>query len=98
MTLLHILAGLLELISGALALSAHKGGKLYRKSGMILVYGMSVLSASGAVMAAWKPDRISVLAGLLTFYLVLTALFTVRRGQGVHWLGRVLFTSWRPGA
>jgi hypothetical protein len=87
MLLLHILGGLIGLASGAVALSASKGGRLHRKSGTIFVYAMSVLSMSGAIIAALIPERISVMAGLLTFYLVLTGLLTVRRGsQGSKWM------------
>jgi hypothetical protein len=46
---------------------------------MIFVYAMLVMSVSGAVMAALKPERISVIAGMLTFYLVTSALLTVQR-------------------
>jgi uncharacterized membrane protein len=77
--LLHILAGLIGLASGAVALYALKGAKLHRKSGMIFVYAMLFMSSSGAVIAALKPQRLSVIAGVLTFYLVITALLTVRR-------------------
>jgi peptidoglycan/LPS O-acetylase OafA/YrhL len=94
MILLHIIGGLVGLTSGAVALSAPKGGWLHRKSGIIFVYAMLVLSVSGAVMAALKPERISVIAGLLTFYLVITALLTVRRRvQGFDWMttGAMLF-------
>jgi peptidoglycan/LPS O-acetylase OafA/YrhL len=88
MILLHILGGLVGLTSGAIALSAPKGAKLHRRSGTIFVYAMMVLSVSGAVMAALKPERVSVLAGALTFYLVITALLTVRRqGHGFDWMG-----------
>lgn len=87
MILLHILGGLVGLTSGAVALSAPKGARLHRKSGMIFVYAMLVLSVSGAVMAALKPERISVMAGMLTFYLVTTALLTVRRHEpGFNWM------------
>ena len=55
MILLHIIDGLVGLTSGAIALSTRKGGKLHRKSGMIFVYAMTVLSASGAVMDG-SPD------------------------------------------
>jgi peptidoglycan/LPS O-acetylase OafA/YrhL len=38
-------------------------------------------------MAALKPQRVSVVAGSLTFYLVTTALLTVRRrGAGQRWI------------
>jgi uncharacterized membrane protein len=79
MILLHIIGGLLGLTSGAVALSAPKGANLHRKNGMAFVYAMVVLSTSGALMAVLIPERISVIAGLLTFYLVITALLTVRR-------------------
>jgi peptidoglycan/LPS O-acetylase OafA/YrhL len=61
---------------------------------MVFVYAMLVMSVSGAVMAALKPERVSVIAGLLTFYLVVTGLLTVRRhGQGFNWMdtGAMLF-------
>ena len=87
MILLHILGGLIGLTSGAVALAAPKGGTLHRKSGTVFVYAMLLMSTSGAVMAALMPERVSVIAGLLTFYLVLTALLTVRRrGQGFRWM------------
>jgi hypothetical protein len=78
---LHVAAGLLALLSGAVALYALKGGALHRKSGMVFVYAMLVMSASGAVIAALQPTVVAmnVIAGALTFYLVLTALLTVRR-------------------
>src|SRR5512145_3201700 len=79
MVLIHIIGGLVGLTSGAAALSAYKGGRLHRKSGMIFVYAMSVLSVTGPVMAALKPEQISIIAGMLTVYLVITALLTVRR-------------------
>jgi hypothetical protein len=52
---------------------------VHRKSGMIFVYAMLVLSASGAVMATTVRPNGNVMAGVLTFYLVLTAALTVRR-------------------
>jgi uncharacterized membrane protein len=78
-TLLHILTGAIALVAGAIALSALKGGSLHRKSGRVFVGAMLFMSASGALIAAFIPVRISVVAGMLTFYLVLTSLLTVRR-------------------
>lgn len=87
MTFLHIIAGLSGLTSGAVALYAAKGGKLHRQSGMVFVYTMLLMSASGALLAALNVERISVVAGLLTFYLVSTALLTVRRPlRSFSWL------------
>jgi len=86
MDLLHIVAGSTALASGAVALYALKGAMLHRKSGMLFVLAMLVMSASGAVMAVLKPEMLSVIAGVLTFYLVITALLTVRRPAGSRWI------------
>lgn len=85
MTLLHIIGGSVGLLSGAVALMAAKGSKLHRNSGTIFVFAMLVLSASGAAMAAVLPEPISVIAGMLTFYLVMTAWLTVRPRPENRW-------------
>lgn len=54
MKLFHMIAGLLAIGTGAVALYALKGGRLHRQSGTIFVYAMLVIAASGAVMAALK--------------------------------------------
>ena len=80
MKLIHIVAGLLALASGFVALYALKGGNLHRRSGMLFAYAMLVLTATGALMATFvSPNRGNVVAGVLTFYLVITSLLTVRR-------------------
>jgi len=76
---IHIIAGLLALMAGAIALYALKGSKLHRKSGLVFVGAMMVMSSSGVLMAILKPDRGTALGGMLTFYMVSTALLTVRR-------------------
>jgi hypothetical protein len=76
----HVLAGGLGIVAGFVALYAAKGATVHRKSGMMFVYAMLVLSATGAVMATtFRPNMGNVMAGVLTFYLVLTAVLTVRR-------------------
>jgi hypothetical protein len=92
----HILAGALALVFGYVALYATKGATLHRKAGMLFVYVMVTMSLSGALMDSLKTSRISVnvVAGLLTFYCVTTALLTVRRRpQEYPWIDRaaVLF-------
>lgn len=79
MVLLHIAAGLLALIAGAVALLARKGGAWHRKGGTVFACAMLVMSSTGALMAASKGERISVIAGVLTFYLVSTGWLTLRR-------------------
>jgi uncharacterized membrane protein len=79
MVWLHIVAGSIALVAGAIAMYALKGATLHRKSGRVFVYAMLVMSSTGAIVAATLPVRVSVIAGALTFYLVVTALITVRR-------------------
>lgn len=80
MRLVHITAGLVALLAGAVALYAVKGSKLHRKSGMIFVMAMLVMTSSAVVMAAFlRPHKVNLIAGVLTFYLVSTGLLTVRR-------------------
>ncbi|HVG07066.1 MAG TPA: DinB family protein [Thermoanaerobaculia bacterium] len=74
----HIVAGGLGLIFGFAALYAAKGARLHRKSGMLFVYSMVTMAVTGAVIAALRSVETSVIAGLLTAYLVVTALTTVR--------------------
>jgi hypothetical protein len=84
---LHIVAGVIGLVSGYIALYALKGAKLHRKSGTIFAYAMLFMSATGAVIAASRSKELSVIAGALTFYLVMTSLLTVRRpAVGALWL------------
>jgi uncharacterized membrane protein len=87
---IHILAGLLALVFGYVALFARKGATLHRKSGSVFVHAMVAMSLSGALMAALHGSSVSVVAGLLTFYFVTTALLTVRRhAQDSQWIDRV---------
>ena len=80
MTEIHIVAGLLALLAGGVALGAAKGAALHRKSGLVFVGAMIALTTSAFVLAfVFKPNRVNVVAALLTFYLVCTAFLTVRR-------------------
>ncbi len=79
MLTIHILGGSLSLVAGAIALWVAKGSSLHRRSGRFFVYSMIVLALTGSALAAAEGNGISVIAGLLTFYLVVTGLTTVRR-------------------
>ena len=83
----HFVAGLIGLAAGAIALSALKGATLHRRSGRIFVYAMFLVAISGIVMATFKSQKLNLLGGLLTFYMVTTSLLTVRRrGEESHWI------------
>lgn len=68
MKFIHIAAGLLALAVGAVALCATKGSPLHRRSGLVFVFAMLVMSSSGVLMAVFvKPNPVNVMAGSLTF-------------------------------
>jgi uncharacterized membrane protein len=77
---LHVVAGTLALMFGYTALYASKGAILHRRSGRGFVYVMVAMSLSGAMIAAVNDnsrDSVSIVAGLLTGYLVITAVLAV---------------------
>ena len=89
MTLLpiHIISGLIGIASGFIAVFALKGASLHRRSGIVFVYSMMVLAATGAIMAAFNNQPSNIVGGSLAFYLVTTALLTVQcRERGFHWI------------
>lgn len=81
MTLIvHIIAGGLGLVSGYVALYSTKGAPLHRRSGMLFVYVMLTMTLTALVIAAVRgvEPATNIPAALLTGYLVITALITVR--------------------
>jgi uncharacterized membrane protein len=68
---IHIAAGGLALILGALALSVKKGGTVHRRGGLLFVYAMLVMGMTAAILG-------NVGGGLMAVYFVVTALTTVR--------------------
>ena len=87
--LVHVLAGALGLLSGYVALSVSKGAGLHRKSGMLFVYAMVVMSMTGLLVSAARgiAPAINIPTALLTFYLVITGMTTV--GTRAAWSRRV---------
>ena len=80
--LFHISMGTIALIAGAGALALRKGSRPHRTAGIAFVISMLSLSASGVYLAFQNLSRISVIVGVLTFYLVATACMSVYRKAG----------------
>ena len=78
---IHVLAGMIALVVGYVALYAAKGAPLHKQSGRIFVYAMVVMALGGALLAAIDPkgSPTNLVAGLVTFYLVVTALLAAQR-------------------
>ena len=74
--------GAISLLSGAAALSFRKGERLHRGFGNVFFGAMLGMSSSGAFLAFMKWERINIVVGILTFYLVATAWATVKRNEG----------------
>jgi hypothetical protein len=77
---IHIAAGSLALLSGYVALYAAKGASLHRRAGMLFVYAMLVMCVAGTTIAAVRnvAPAVNIPAAVLTSYLVITSITTVR--------------------
>lgn len=79
---MHIGTGALAVLAGAWALIARKGAMPHRRSGQVFAVSMGLSAASGAGVAALLPGQlITLLAGLLTVYLIATGVLAARRGR-----------------
>jgi uncharacterized membrane protein len=81
---IHIFAGALALVFGYVALFASKGSRLHRRSGRLFVYAMLTMALGGFVVAAGRSvaPAVNIPAALLTAYLVVTSLTTIRPSKG----------------
>ncbi|HJU39934.1 MAG TPA: DUF2306 domain-containing protein [Tahibacter sp.] len=80
MLVIHIAAGLASLVAGFVAIFAAKGSPLHRRAGVAFVAAMLTMTTSAFVMAAFlRPNRLNVVAALITAYFVATAFVTVKR-------------------
>ena len=82
LTLVHVAFGSFALLSGAVALSVRKGGRLHAKAGSIFLAAMLVMAGTGSMVAASIGERGTALIGILTCYLVATSWQTARRRDG----------------
>ena len=76
---IHIAAGAVAIVLGGTALLARKGGPVHRRVGLLFVFAMLVMTTTAAIIALRKSllDP-NLFAAVLTTYLVVTALTTVR--------------------
>lgn len=86
--MVHVIAGALALLVGTVALVARKGQTLHRKSGLLFVAVMLVMTSFGALIAAIEPaaPAVNIPAAVMTAYLVITSLTTVRSLGSSRWL------------
>jgi hypothetical protein len=76
---IHIAAGGLAIVLGAVALIVKKGGPVHRRSGLLFVYAMLIMGISASMLTIMNGGADgNVVAGVVTAYFVGTALTTVR--------------------
>ena len=78
----HIAGGSTALLSGAGALALRKGGRGHGRIGTIFFGAMLVMTLTGSVIAALKPERATAVIGIITCYLVATSWWTARHRDG----------------
>lgn len=80
--LIHVLAGTLGLVTGYAALYASKGSSAHRRIGMTFVYTMLTMCVFGMFIAIARgvAPEVNIPAAMITAYLIITAVTTVRPG------------------
>jgi uncharacterized membrane protein len=77
--LIHVAAGGLAMVLGAVPLMTEKGGTIHRRVGLLFVCAMLVMGTSASILAFRKsPTDSNVPGGFMVAYFVVTALTTVR--------------------
>ncbi len=103
LVLTHICGATIGILSGFLAMIVRKGSGLHAAAGTIFFVSMLGMSTSAVIIAGFiRPVPLNVVAGSLTFYLVLTAWWTARHRQGgtspFDWFGLALALAVGAGA
>jgi uncharacterized membrane protein len=82
--MLHICAAIVGLLSGFAAMIFRKGSNWHGAAGTVFFVSMLAMSSSAAYIAlVHRPNKLNVIAGLLTFYLVATAWRAGRNRAGL---------------
>jgi len=79
----HYAAGLVSIVTGTIALSVAKGGRLHKQSGLVFTWAMVVLGLTAAGIGTYEAKPSQVFAGLIAAYLVFTAMTTVKPLSGI---------------
>ena len=81
--ILHVCGAMIALIAGTLAMIFRKGSGRHGAAGVVFFIAMVCMSSSAVLLALFhKPNRLNLVAGMLTFYLVTTAWVAAKRRSG----------------
>ena len=91
---LHVSAGIIAMVAGALAITFRKGSRGHRRAGNVFVICMLSVSALGSYLGFMKGEIDNFTGGIFAFYLVGTAWVTARRGEHkarkVEWIAPLI--------
>lgn len=80
MTWIHIIAGLVAIFAGAMAMIAAKGSPVHRKAGTLFAISMFIMTGSAAIVSFFlRTDHVTGVVALVTAYLVGTSWLAVKR-------------------
>jgi hypothetical protein len=79
----HFTAGLVAILSGAIALAVAKGSQLHKKTGLVFTWAMIGLGLTAAGIGIYENKPSQIFAGLLAAYMVFSAMTTVKPMPGI---------------
>ena len=83
-TILHVIAGTVGLLTGIASVSARKGARVHRVMGVLFCVSMLMMAVLADYLAVAMPEQIpNLFIGTFTIYLVATAWMTVRRKENL---------------
>jgi hypothetical protein len=82
-TWVHVAAGLLALVAGAVAVGVRKGGNWHVAAGTWFCVAMLVLGATASMLSPFKTPPESPVGGIMVCYFVATAWMAARRRSGM---------------
>ena len=94
----HIAGGSIALLSGAVAVTARKGGPLHVRAGTWFFASMLVLGVTATILAVLEGKPSMEVGGILTCYFVATSWVTARRRDGTTGKFEIIACAFALGA
>jgi hypothetical protein len=80
--IVHVAAGGVSLLAGALAIGVRKGQRLHARAGNVFAAAMVVMGVTATILSPFKPDRSTLIGGIFVCYLVGTSWWAARHRDG----------------
>ncbi len=93
---LHIVAGIMALVTGLLALGSVKGGRWHRQNGRLYFYAMTGVFITGILLAGFRYNRFLLLIAFLSYYSVFCGVRILKLKQ-LHNHQRPEWYDWTAG-